>query len=169
MKFNHEKWDRLLRRQQAMHKQYLQFGAEWEEAKQQESKTKAFFIEGYDQNLQAMQVVNQDKKLSAAELEQRIEAIKSNWADFTSEYRLQDGPNFQAALIRLYGDILTTQKLYERREQQSQIMAAYGASMGRLKEFAKRYIKTDGNALAPVNESNVGGYPGNYQNGGDYV
>lgn len=167
MKFNHEKWDRLLRQQQAMHTQYRQFGEEWEDAKRQASKTEGFFIKGYDQNLKAMQPVNQDKKLSAADLKQRIDAIQNNWASFVSEYGLQhqDGPNFKATLIQLYGDILIAKKLYERRDQQSQKNQAFGASMARLKEFASRYVKTEVDKLAPVSEPGIG----DYQNGGDYV
>jgi hypothetical protein len=151
MKFNHEKWDRLLRKQQAMHKQYIQLSIDWHAANDNAGKIEAVFVGGNDASRKALRIIKEDKKLSAADLEQRMEVIKTNWTAFITEYGLQDGAGFQSSLLLVYSAYLDAKKMYELRERQSQINADFMASMGRLKEFAKGYIKADGNAFAPVN------------------
>jgi hypothetical protein len=159
MKFNHEKWDRLLRQQQAMHNQYIQFDAEWEEAKVQAGKTEANFVNGYDKSHQAFRVINEDKKLSAVDLEQRMEAIRNNWADLSSEfaYKKEDF-TIQSALLSVYSAHLKAKRLYERRQQQGETNQACVASFVRLKEFASHHVKIDDRAAYPAQNNAMEAY-----------
>lgn len=153
MKFNQAKWERIQRQRESMHAEYRRLDDEWEAYRDNASKIESVFVSRHMHywDNQARSVFNADNQLTAAGLADRINAIKNRWTEIKDEFGFRrESSGVQSALLQVYSARLEAKKLYELREQQSEKNKAFGASMERLKEFAKRHAKVSDYAANPV-------------------
>jgi hypothetical protein len=143
-KFNQAKWEALQQRKDNLHQIYHSKREDAEHASQNYTQSLAVFFTHYkNHRILLNRIENDGSTLSAADIEAKLNRLRTHWAGACVEFELSAEFNGRHHLIDLYELMLKQRKLSDIRAQAARKQQEFGACFGVLNDFASQHGQGD--------------------------